>query len=238
MLEKLEDCMTWKGVFSIVCSVALAVFFSAGASASILTPGTGGQLPDIFAGCSGCTLLASNDSGLMTSSFNGVVLAFDLVSAVYSDPSNTFGAGDLDFMYQVTNESSSTDSIGRVTAISFAGFQTDVGYTAAGSTLPGGLFVDGSVAPGLVDRNTASTVGFGFAVAPSFQLVPPGEASTVLIIQTNATRFTSGQVSVIDGKATTVDSFGPASVPEPRSLLFLVGSMLTLGFIRVRRFRA
>jgi hypothetical protein len=42
----------------------------------------------------------------VTGSFSGVVLTVDLVSAVYSDPSNTFGSGKLDFTYQVTNASS------------------------------------------------------------------------------------------------------------------------------------
>ena len=230
--------MNWKRSCSIVWSVALAIILSAGARASILTPGTGGQVPDVFTGCSGCTLLASTNSGIVSGSFNGLVLNFDLVSAVYSDPSNTFGAGDLDFMYQVTNEPTSTDSVGRVTATDFAGFMTDVGYTAAGASLPGGLFVNGSVAPGLVDRNTASTVGFGFAVPPLFALVPPGEASTVLIIQTDATRFTIGQASVIDGKATTINALGPAAaVPEPISFLLVGGGLLILGGSRIRRFR-
>ena len=80
--------------------------FSAAESATVLTPGTGGQLPDIFTGCSGCTLLASENTGFVTGSFNGVVQTVDLVSAVYSDPSNTFGSGKLDFTYQVTNASS------------------------------------------------------------------------------------------------------------------------------------
>jgi hypothetical protein len=72
-------------------------------------------------------------------------------AAVYSDPDNTFGASDLDFVYQVSNDAGSTDSIGRLTAISFLGYQTDVGYTATGSALGAG-FVDGSVAPELADR--------------------------------------------------------------------------------------
>jgi hypothetical protein len=83
-------------------------------------------------------------------------------AVVYSDPTNTFGANDLDFVYQVSNDASSTDSIGRLTAISFLGYETDVGYTATGSTLGNG-FVDGSADPELADRvSPGDSVGFSF----------------------------------------------------------------------------
>ena len=224
---------------SRVCSLVLTgllVFFGV-AHATVLTPGTGGQLPDIFPGCSGCTLLASRDTGVVTTTSNGVTLSFDLVAAVYADPSNTFGAGNLDFMYQVTNEGRSNDSIGRVTTTNFTGYLTDVGFATSGSSLPGGIFVNGIVAPGLVDRNTASTVGFGFAVPPLFALIGPGQASTVLIIQTNATSFQLGNANVIDGQAISTDAFGPAGgtppVPEPSSII-LMGCGLA-GMVRVIR---
>jgi hypothetical protein len=198
--------------------------FSTAASAAVLPPGSGGSLPDIFPACPGCTAIEAITGGPTTTSFNGVVLTVDIATVVYSDPSNPFGAGKLDFIYQFTNESSSTASISHVTARNFAGFMTDVGYTAMGATFGnfGDFFVNGSVAPRLVDRNTASTVGFEFAV-------PPGEAPNALIIQTDATQFTFGEMKMFfdDGGAMTIGAFGPAvtpAVPEPATLsLFALG---------------
>ncbi|HEY1629437.1 MAG TPA: hypothetical protein VGF52_06240 [Tepidisphaeraceae bacterium] len=212
---------------------AVALFggiLTAPAQASVLTPGPGASPPDIFIPV-GATLLASNNSGTVTSSSG--TLIFDMASAVYSDPSNTFGAGDLDFMYQVATSASSLDSIERVTAINFTGFLTDVGYTPTGSSLPGGLFVDGSAAPELVDRVLpGDVVGFSFN-APLTLPVTPGQTSTVLMIETDATNFTTGHVNVTDGGVSTVDAFQPAPAPEPAGMLAM--SLLLAGFARRRR---
>jgi len=195
------------------------------ASGSLLAPGTS-LPPDIFTPIVGGTLEASLNSGLVTST-NGK-LTFDVVTAVYSDPSNVFGAGDLDFVYQVQSSASSVDGISRLTAIDFTGFQTDVGYTIAGSALPGGVFVDGNAfPPQTVDRSLGGgTIGFNFPIPSS---INPRQTSFALIIETNATTFTTGAFNVIDGGVSTVAAFEPTApaVPDTGATAIL----LSLGVI-------
>jgi hypothetical protein len=190
--------------------------------------------------CPGCTLDASLNSGPITvSNGQGITLTFDVVSAVYSDPSNVFGAGNLDFVYQVTNVSGN-DLIGRLTAGVFSGFMTDVGFTATGSILPGGLFVDGTQAPQLVNRSTAvnngATVGFIY-YAPMSSTFAPGTTSTALIIETDAKNFKTGNVNVIDDVVGSTAAFEPASAvaaAEPSSVALM---LLGLGLVFVLRKR-
>src|SRR5262249_40699134 len=121
-------------------SLAAMFVLSAAANATVLPPGSGGSLPDVFTACPGCAPPFGGiliQQGPTTASFNGVVLTVDIVTTVYSDPSNPFGAGKLDFIYQFTSESSSTASVSRFTATNFAGFKTDVGYTPTGATFLG-----------------------------------------------------------------------------------------------------
>ena len=214
------------------CSSALLLglppmlIFSEAVSASLLAPGTT-LPPDIFLACPGCTLEASLNSGPITlSNGQGITLTFNALSAVYADPKNPFGAGDLDFVYQVTNVSGN-DFIGRLTAGVFSGFMTDVGFTAAGSTLPGGLFVDGTEAPQLVSRSTAAlnngaTIGFIYnALAPS--TFAPGTTSTALIIQTDAKNFKGGNLNLIDDLVGSTAAFEPTTpVPLPGTFLLLL----------------
>lgn len=223
---------------SLPLAMLSALVFAGAVQASVLTPGPGASLPDLFT-LSGSTLLASTTLA-WTSSTSTMSGSYE--AAVYSDPGNTFGAGNLDFVYQISNNAGSTDSVGRVTAINFTSWSTDIGYVAAGSTLGSG-FVDGTVAPELVDRvSPGDSVGFSFN-APLTTLIAPGETSTVLVIETNATSYTTGYLTIIDGGATTMAAYGPAgavtpTVPEPASMLLIGGGLLSLaGIARFRRAR-
>lgn len=216
---------------AIFAIAPLAGALTAPARASVLFPGPGAFSPDTFTIPPGATLLAEQNSGTVTSTGGALVLSVE--SAVYTDPDNTFGAGDLDFVYQVSNSASSPDSIGRVTATNFTGFATDVGYTTTGSSLPGGAFVNGTVAPQLVDRVSADVVGFTFD-SPATTPISPGAVSTVLVIETDATRYTAGDVNIIDGGVVSVNAYAPTAVPEPTTGALAIG-LLSLGCLRRRR---
>jgi hypothetical protein len=193
--------------FAVALAVALVTLsFPRHAGAVALTPGDTAA-PTIFTGVPG-TLLASlvAPTTSSTSTFSGT-----LTSAVFRNAGLT-----LDFYYQFSNSAASTGAIARLTAISFSGFTTDVGYRTDGATLSGILFVNGTKPPNSVDRSSA---GAGATVAASFQAsdsakIQPGESSNVVVIRTNATNFSSGNTTIINGGFSTVAAFKPV-VPAP-----------------------
>jgi VPDSG-CTERM motif len=216
---------------SLIVSLALLAFiaFSGLAEATLLPPGGSGP-PDVFGSFAGATVLASATNTFST--FPSGLAHGSVTAAVFSDPTNVFGAGDLTFVYQISNDATSIDNVMRGTGINFTGFMTDVGYTTVGSTIPGGGFVNGTVAPILVDRSVGGdTVGFNFDSFPGG--LRPGLTSYVLVIQTNAHSFTSGFFNVIDGGVATVAAFQPA-VPDGGTTVALLGIALG-GLEGVRR---
>src|SRR5262249_44856649 len=102
--------------------------------------------------------------------------------------------------------------IGRITAISFAGFKTDVGIGASGGCSGFGFLSCPAPAnnPATIDRNSAGdVVGFNF----NTDVITPGSFSNILEIDTNATTCTKGELSAIDGETGTIQAFAPTPGP-------------------------
>lgn len=167
-----------------------------GPTGGTLEPGTG--LPVPFA--------AATFSGTLTS------------SVISGDPSNPYGG--LTFTYLLSNSALSPNYIARITVDGYAGFLTDGSYQV---TSPG-------VPPTLIDRSSGSgdVIGFTFInplpVGIGSGVLNPGFSSTLLVVHTNATNFTTTMASIIDGSVTSALTFRP--VPEPSALALLgIGSI-------------
>ncbi|HLX97879.1 MAG TPA: PEP-CTERM sorting domain-containing protein [Roseiarcus sp.] len=202
----------------LASGLVCALLSAAPAQATVIAPGTLSATPDILTLGAGASLVAntglhgfiSTPSGALTGAYG---------EEVWSDPANTFGAGDLTWVIQIVNLSS-TDHVLRITASSFNGFLTDVGYKP-----------QAEVAPGTVDRVTANVIGFNLDVAPS-------GFSDPLLIETNATKFKPGTLLFIDSETATAAAFGPATaVLEPSTWAMMGLGFAGLGMLLLNRGR-
>jgi hypothetical protein len=137
--------------------------------------------------------------------------------------------GFLDFIIVVRNDPGSIDSLERVTTSSFTGFTTDV---EAGNPISGSPLCTGTagVTPTSVDRSSnGSVVGFSYTVTATTKTVDPGTCSTNMVIATNATQFTAGDINLIDGGIADVLGFAPTAVPGPIAGAGLPGLILGIG---------
>jgi hypothetical protein len=148
------------------------------------------------------TLLDSVTTGFSNPSIQGSVTC-----GVYLNE-----LGTLDFYVQVINDTSS-DPINRITLYDFSGYTTDVGYRTD-ALAP---FVSpGTKAPDEANRNEAgSVVGFDYDVnwETGFN---SGVTGYTVVVRTNATEYTTGNVAVINGISENLAGFAP--VPEPTTL--------------------
>jgi hypothetical protein len=119
--------------------------------------------------------------------------------------------GGLTFIYSFHVSSGLVE---HVTGAPFTGFLTDVSFDNSG----------GTIAPATANRGPVGRV-----VSFNGQWLP-GQDSAILIINTDATAFTSGTIGIIDGGAQTLVGFAPVSLaPEPASLLLFSSTLMSLG---------
>jgi len=172
---------------------------------TVTTPGTG----SLGAG----TILTNETEAFTSANFSGTIQL-----EVYKEN----GSGTLDFLFQIFNSSSSANAIERLTTTNFTGFATDVDWTNNA--------VIGE-APDHANRPSADVVGFNFLTTP----VLAGTNSALLFIKTDATAYTAGGVSMIDGTTVTIPAFAPTAVPEPSSWALVVLSVAMATLVVRRR---
>lgn len=192
---------------------------------------------ELFPGTSGpaTTFGAINGTVLATTSFSGVTgdLNASYTEWVVSDPSNTFCAGCLDFVIQATNNRISNDDVEDITTGNFDNFRTDAGYALTLNGSGGGTVYPEALLQGVSRTANGHTMKWNFTLnaPPDLQ---PGETTDYLVVETNATRFTSGAVSLQDTNILEGPGYQP-TVPEPMSMGLLGGGLTLLGVARWRR---
>ncbi len=192
---------------------------SLSAHANVLVPGETAA-PDILPRMPPTGGIVTSTSGTFTSDlgdFSGSYSEFLLRG-------NSYGANDLTWYIEVTNDNVPGNSdIELVTASSFKGFATDVGYCEIGSCAN-----EGTILPTSVHRNSN-----GSAINFTIDIPANGSETDWLMIETNASVWKLGHLSIQNDGNVTVGAFAP-NVPEPSTWAMMLLGFAGLGYAGLR----
>jgi len=201
-----------------------------------------GYVPTAFA-----TTLAANTGATAATNYSISGTVLDELTGSWSQGSQAgnfvvdvvldSGTGKLDFLYQV--EETGNQDIARVTVSDFviagatveAGNATSLSLIGATSLTTSGSLTSAST----VDRSFfGDSVGFQLNPVIFPASVVGSHMSTVLVVKTQSTAFTSGTIGVIDGTTVNLQGLGPVA-PLPATAnagLLLLGGLGGLGGVR------
>jgi len=209
----------------LALSAAIGVAFAASpAQATLLPPGTPAGVPNAQGDpLTGTTIVANTGVQNFNVTMSGETITGTGQAWVVSGFADNPFAGGLTFVYQVHLTGAPGEILERITASSFAGFSTDVGYHLTGVQIP----------PQTASRSggSGSIVGFSY-LAPAIAV---GNTSALLIINTNAQFNTTGTLTVQDGITANLRGFAPIATPEPATVAMAFSALPFLGIAVLRR---
>ena len=202
--------MTFSNIFAAGL-FAIGVAVSTGTAQATPLPANT-PLPGVAVGTGFITGLLVADTGLQNYATPNETGTYR--SQVYRE-----AGGTLDFIYMISNDRTSIDSLSSVTMGAFGPFSTNVSY----------VFETGTVAP-----DTAARTSSGNVVKFLFNNgINPGQTADTMIIQTNATTFSAGTYSAQDGYVAQLSGFQPA--PEPMTYMLIGCGLSILGVLKRKK---
>ncbi|HEX4749338.1 MAG TPA: hypothetical protein VH302_07325 [Bryobacteraceae bacterium] len=216
-------------------ALGLSLFAAASLSASTTLNAGGDSIGNPGTLTFGGTIVTS-----LTGSYSATAplagIAGTYTETVYADPGNVYCAGCYDFVLTVTASPTSLTNMEGITLGAFTASQVTVGQDASGTACGAAVTTGCYDLLNEVSRTTTGkTVAFGFNGSSN---IAEGQNSGTLVVQTNATSFFPGTVSMSDSVSDTEPGFGDLnSAPEPVSTTLLGGGLAFLGILRLRKGR-
>jgi hypothetical protein len=243
MLSRFEGnivLLSLVAIFSWVRPAAATVIGPDGCvgQGSRMCPGT---VQDLSYGSDPLVVIATTGPEAITGldSSSNTVWTADLQQWVVRDLSTN----TLDFWYFVDVTAGPQDVAG-VTSNGFTGFTTDVGVTCASASTQGPCqmvgVTPGAVSPDFIARSASGdSLTFAFLESGpelrSFSL-SPSKQPYLLVINTDATAYTTGTTSLTGGGGIgTGSTFAPSAVPEPANLVSILSGLFMAGLLARRR---